>query len=117
MTTYGNLTVQGIQLLPNTQKFTVAQTIPFSNQSYNQPIPLAAGTNTYSVPTGFNGVIFIPALANGFTAVSWGASAGTVNHISPTLTSIWTFDPAAYPTNVVITTVTTATAYSFLQFF
>lgn len=109
-TSYGNLTVQGIQLAL-TGKTTIAATIAMTNQSVIEPIP--SGTSTIAVPAAQNGVIYQPG-TTASTTCTWGSTSGLQNAINPTSLSVWTFDSGHYPTNIVIVT---GAGGAYLQFF
>lgn len=116
----GSFTIQGQQnnITPgpvNIGPFSVQ----CSAESYIQPIPLTAGTNTFTIPTTpkFSGVFLLTPLASGHTSIKYGGAAATI-FVTPTSgISLITFDPNNYPASIVVTTVGNATSPSFLQFF
>lgn len=107
----GTLQIQGQQFnLPQGQINVGGLSIPFSANNYTQQITTAT-TTTITLPTGFAGALLIPSVATPPTTLKWGG-----NFVSPSVASLWSFDAANYPANVVVIT-TGATLLVTVQFF
>jgi hypothetical protein len=64
---------------------------------------IASGANTITVPTGTSGFVFVPPAANTNTLQLKGVTGDTGLSLPKATFSVFLFDPAAPPANMVIT--------------
>lgn len=112
----GTINISGYQTQTPTGTVTIGPfTIPCSNIQQSTELVLANGDNVIANPPEIvgifsGGVIIVPSPSSVVTMIlsTSGIGAGGV-HISPTLPTLWSFDPANLPTNFHIFTNTTPT--------